>query len=59
MQFLENLNKKRKTFFSDNNDENFKKPKLSPNVVSSLSKLDKDNICQQRKDLPIFTAKAR
>ena len=60
--FLDNSNKKRKTVnfdASDTNDENFKKPKLSVSVGSALTKLDKDKICEQRRDLPISSARAR
>ena len=64
MQFLDQFNKKRKTFFSDNDegsakDGNFKKPKLTPAGSTPLSKCDREKICEQRKELPIFSAKSR
>lgn len=60
MQFLETINKKRKTFFSQDG-ENFKKPKLSFNGgnLATLSMFEKEKICDQKKQLPIFTARAR
>jgi hypothetical protein len=64
MQFFGNLNKKRKTLFSDSDegpgkDGNFKKPKLTPAGSNPLSKSDREKICEQRKELPIFSARSR
>jgi hypothetical protein len=60
--FLDNSNNKRKTVNfdgNDSNDENFKKPKLAVSVGSALTKLERDKICEQRKDLPISSARQR
>jgi hypothetical protein len=68
MQFFDVSSKKRKTDLPDENgasggsattSETFKKPRLSQNLSSSLSKTEKEKICLQRKDLPIFNARDR
>ena len=65
MHFFNSFNKKRKTSDEDSNKdqnsgENFKKPRLSQQFAApSLTKADREKICEQRKELPIFTARNR
>jgi len=65
MHFFNSFNKKRKPSDEDssketNSGENFKKPRLSQQFASpSLTKVDREKICEQRKELPIFTARNR
>jgi hypothetical protein len=65
MHFFNGFNKKRKTSDEEgnkeqNSGENFKKPRLSqPFAAPSLTKADREKICEQRKELPIFTARNR
>ena len=68
MQFFDVSCKKRKTDLPAENGESdanknssgsFKKPRLSHPISSPLSKAEKEKICLQRRDLPIFNAKDR